>query len=238
MAAPTAFTHRSSRRRRMRLLSPRGRPLPRRERRQASVGWSDDQLLEARAVSVKAEHDPECLVDVPHLFGVDMADSSAKTLSVDGPDLLHEHTGWVTADLNLGAERCRARTPRGGCDQDDRPGKELVGLDDDPMTDALLLMSRSSWNSKPMDVTPAHEAIPSARRRRASRRDRRGSPPARRLPRQVASIVAVARLRRVAPSGSPRICSFPMPPACGERALPHHPGELRLLAACRQYHAS
>jgi hypothetical protein len=60
---------------------------------------------------------------------------------VHGPYLLHKYPSGLSSDVGFRAERRWTGACRCGSHKDDRPREELVGLDYDAVTVAVLLMS-------------------------------------------------------------------------------------------------
>ena len=98
----------------------------------------------------------EGLVKAPLLFRVHPAYQITEPPSVNGADLFDQDAGGLTMHLNLGTERCRSGAARGGRYQDHRARQELIGLNDDAVTAALLLVAGSPWQPEGVDVTPQH----------------------------------------------------------------------------------
>ena len=93
--------------------------------------------------SVQAEHCQERCVDLPLLVGGDSTDVIAETVDVDCAELLDEHTGASTGDIELGSKRRRPGACRSRRDEHHRSRQHRVGLDNDPQSSATLLMSNT-----------------------------------------------------------------------------------------------
>ena len=62
-------------------------------------------------VSVQAEDHHECLVNRPQFLCGKPADASAESLHIDSTDLLDQHPGEITSNLDLRPERSRLSAP-------------------------------------------------------------------------------------------------------------------------------
>jgi len=92
---------------------------------------ADDPLRQCRRGSSEPENDDEGLVDGPHLLRLQPAHSTTEPLNVDGADLLDQHAGEITGDVDLRPEQRRLGASRGWSDDDDRAGQHHVGLHND-----------------------------------------------------------------------------------------------------------
>lgn len=109
---------------------------------------------------VQSEDGSECFVDTPLLLGTHPAHQFTEPSGVYRADLLHEDAGARAKHLDLGTEGCWPGTA--GCrrDQHDRPGQQLVGLNDHSVPTATLLVAGSSGRTELVDVTPQHACSP------------------------------------------------------------------------------
>src|ERR1700722_2561062 len=98
-----------------------------------------------------------------------MSGQLSEASGIHRSDLLHEHPGDLSGDFGFGTKRGWSGVSGGGSDDDYRPWEELVGLDDDAVSVAALLVPATAGQSKAVGVTSEHEVFPSAWRRPASR---------------------------------------------------------------------
>jgi hypothetical protein len=109
---------------------------------------------------MKSEDGQECFVDTPGFLCAQVANQFSKAVAVDCPDLFDEHSCVFTSDVGFRAKRRRPRTSGGRCDENHRPGQELVGLDHDTVAIAVLLMPDPFRRTEPKYVTTEHAGSP------------------------------------------------------------------------------
>ena len=89
-----------------------------------------------------------------------MAGQATEPLDIRRTDLLDEHASHLAGDFDLGSERCCSSTARRRSDQNDRAGKQLVGLDDHAVSIPVLLVADAPWEREPVHVTSEHAVPP------------------------------------------------------------------------------
>jgi len=89
---------------------------------------------------VKSEDREKGLVDAPELFGRQVPNEVAHPGGVNGSNLFHQDSGGLTFHVQFGPERRGPGTPRSRSYEDNGSWQELIGLDDDPIAPALLLV--------------------------------------------------------------------------------------------------
>lgn len=109
---------------------------------------------------MKSEDGEERFVDAPGFFGAQVTDKFSEAVTVDGSDLFDEHSSVFTSYVGLRAERRRLGAARCWGDDYHGPGQELVGLDDDTVAIAVLLVSYSFGRTEPIHVTTEHAMPP------------------------------------------------------------------------------
>jgi hypothetical protein len=109
---------------------------------------------------MKSEDGQERFVDAPGFLGAQVADKFAKAVTVDCSDLFDEHSSVFTSYFGLRAKGRRLGAARCRSDDNHRPGQELVGLDDDTVAIAVLLVSYSFGRTEPVNVTTEHASPP------------------------------------------------------------------------------
>jgi hypothetical protein len=108
----------------------------------------------------KTEDGEQSFVDAPLLLWANVADEFAKSACVDCPDLFDKHSGCLAEQIYLRAERGSRSTRGGRRHEHHRPWQELVGLNDNSATAAMLLMTSATGRTELVDVTPKHACSP------------------------------------------------------------------------------
>ena len=108
----------------------------------------------------EAEDRHQRVVDSPELLAAHMAGQATKPLHIHRTDLLDEHASQRSGDVDLWSEGRSASAARCRGDQNDRTGKQLVGLDDHAVTIPVLLVAHPTRELEPVHITPEHEAPP------------------------------------------------------------------------------
>jgi len=108
----------------------------------------------------EAKDGEECLVDAPLLFRTYSPDQVAESRGIDCSNLFDEDPGRLAEQVDLGAERGATCAQRCRRNEHDRPGEQLIGLDDHPVPATLLLMASAARGAKLVDVTPEHACSP------------------------------------------------------------------------------
>ena len=99
-------------------------------------------------------------VDAPYLLGREVPNENTESPAVHRAALLDQHSGPLSLDLSLRAKGRSSCAPRRRRDDHHRAGKELGRLDHNAVAIAVLLVPDPLRKSKPIDVTPQHEALP------------------------------------------------------------------------------
>jgi hypothetical protein len=108
----------------------------------------------------KTEDGEKSFVNTPLLLWANVTHEFAKSPCVDCPDLFDQHSGCLAEQIYFRAKRGSSGT--GGCGRDEhhRSWQELVGLDDNPVTATVLLMTSATGRAELVDVTPEHACSP------------------------------------------------------------------------------
>jgi hypothetical protein len=105
---------------------------------------STDLLVDLPGGSLRALAESEdCekgLIDAPELFGRHVPNKVSKPGGVNGPNLFHQDQRDLTFHVYFGPERRGPGTTRSWCHEDNGPWQEFIGLDDNSITPALLLV--------------------------------------------------------------------------------------------------
>ena len=80
------------------------------------------------------------LVDAPELFGRQVPNRVSKPGGVNSPNLFHQDQRDLTFHVYFGPERRGPGTTRSRGHEDNGPWQELIGLDDNSIAPALLLV--------------------------------------------------------------------------------------------------
>ena len=97
-----------------------------------------------------------------------MHDQLAQSPSIHGADLLNKDTSGSAFDLGLGPERRGSCASRCWGNDDYLPGQEFIRLNHHGKTIAVLPVALVLGQTKSVDVTAKHEALPSTPRQPAS----------------------------------------------------------------------
>lgn len=118
------------------------------------AGWMTSRRLP------EAEDRQQGVVDSPELLATDVACQVTQPSHIHGTDLFDEHAGHLAGDVDLWPERRRASAARCRSDQNDRAGKQLVGLDDHAVSISVLLVANAAGKREPVHVTSEHAMPP------------------------------------------------------------------------------
>ena len=105
---------------------------------------------------LETEDERERFVDGAELGRRDPVYVLAEAPEVDCTELLDEHTGLLSADLDLGPERCRPGAARGWGDDRGREMEQFVGLDDQGVPRTGLLVAAPAREADAIDVATSH----------------------------------------------------------------------------------
>jgi hypothetical protein len=108
----------------------------------------------------KTRNGEQSFVDAPLLFWADVSDHFPESACVDCPDLFDEHSRCLPEQIDLRAERGGTGTRGSGRDEDYRPRKELVGLNDHSVSATMLFMASAAGRAELVYVTPEHACSP------------------------------------------------------------------------------
>lgn len=112
------------------------------------------------ADSLQPENPPQSIVHVPELLDLEASGERTESFPVDCTDLLDQDASRVILDRDLGSKRGWSGARRRGRDDDHRSRQQLVGLDDNSESVAVLLPADTLGQSQAVDVTAAHAATP------------------------------------------------------------------------------
>ena len=110
--------------------------------------------------SVEAQDSRHGLVDAPELLGAQVTRQLTKPRCVHGAELFDENASPVPAKIDLWSKRRLFRADGRRSDDHHRAREKFVGLDDDPVSVAVLLVSGALGDLETVDVTAQHEAPP------------------------------------------------------------------------------
>lgn len=108
---------------------------------------------------LKGEDEHERLIDCAELVRVESSRRSAEPLRIDDSRLLCEHTRFLTRERDRRPEARGAGARRGGRDEKRAQAEEFVGLHDDRVAAASLLVSaRALRRREPEDLATYHQS--------------------------------------------------------------------------------
>ena len=86
----------------------------------------------------------------------DPAHQVAKTVDIDGSNLLDKDTCGLTGNLDLRSKRCGPSAGRGRSDDHNRSWQHRVGLDEDAKSSTMLFVPAAFGQAQFVDITPLH----------------------------------------------------------------------------------
>jgi len=185
-----------------------------------------------RRRSTEPGHHRQYLIDAPHFVMREMSDQIAEPTDVDDSELFDKHSSRLSFDMGLGSKRRWAGALGRRRHDHDRTRQELVRLDDDAVTIAMLRVANASRETEANDITSAHEAPTSAPRRQASRHGQRRLPLVPRPQRPAPCSGANDASTRGEPNEWPLTGSGQSLPVLAARYLLRRPSEPRSLVPC------
>ena len=104
----------------------------------------------------KSEDCEKGLVDAPGLFGRHVPNEVTQPGGVHSSNLFHQHSRGLTFHIHFGPEGCGPGSTRSGGYEDSGSWQEFIGLDNNPIAPALLLVAGPTRKAELVDVTPQH----------------------------------------------------------------------------------
>ncbi len=108
----------------------------------------------------KSEDGEKGLVDAPELFGGNVPNEVAQAGGVNSPNLFDQDSGGLAFHVHFGPKGRRPGAMRSRGHQDNGSWQELIGLDDNPVAPALLLVAATSGWPENVNITPEHAGSP------------------------------------------------------------------------------
>lgn len=93
------------------------------------------------------------ILDRPHFVDCERTHRLSQPLHVNRTNLLNEHTRRFARDVDLGSERCGLCAPRRWSNDHYCARQQLIGLQDNSVSHAVLFVPDPFGHAKPVDVT-------------------------------------------------------------------------------------